>query len=230
MRLFLNYRNLFLFLEKNLLLALIVIPTENLSDWKIDKFSKIPPNIVSASKLGLLVKVKGSAGPIIYPFKAKVTISEFTIAGDFKGLPVFSEKSKQGGKGFDDYALRIGFIVPGEKKLTGLKKLFAPQWVKQLYAQVPEGTGLDHIQFFNVTQNVDQLGQQRHHPASDLIHEDFFKLVDIKGPFNYKYSFKTPLDALAVWISIDGDDTQSEFDVLINKLELNTSELPASNN
>lgn len=199
-----------------------MIPLDNNSGWNLEKFSNIKSNQVEFSNAGILVQVKKSASPLIYKFNTKKSVQGFKIKGEFKGLPFFEMADKQGQKGFDDYALRIGFIVPGEKKLTGIKKLFAASWVKQLYAQLPEELGLDYIQFFNFTQSREQVGTGRIHPSTDLIKEEFINYVKNQGPFQIEYNLKTPKDAVALWISIDGDDTQSDFDVLISNLEIIT--------
>ena len=198
----------------------MVMPTTNLADWKIEQFSNIPKNEVTTSAKGLLIKINRSAGPLIHPLKAKTKITGFKVSGEFLGLPDFTNPLLQGEKGFDDYPLRIGFVVPGEKRLSGLKKMFAAQWVKRLYEQVQDGAGLDSVRFYNVTQNSEQVGQTRIHPNSDLLQEEFFAEVKRAGPFSYEFQFSQPIEAVAVWISIDGDDTKSVFDVVISSLEL----------
>ncbi len=205
---------------KLFLFAALVIPTTNLSEWKIEQYSSVPKNEITTSAKGLLIRVNGSAGPLIYPLKEKRKISGFKVSGEFLGLPKLTNSSLQGEKGFDDYPLRLGFVIPGEKRLSGLKKMFAAQWVKSLYEQVQDETGLDSIRFFNVTQNSKQVGQKRVHPASDLFQEEFFAEVKRPGAFTYELKFKQPIETVAVWISIDGDDTKSVFEVLISSLEL----------
>jgi hypothetical protein len=202
------------------LMGVISIPTTHMEKWQIEKYSRIPQNEFSFSDQGLLVKVNKSASPLIYPLEKASIISGFSIQGNFLSLPRFKDISKQGSKGNDDYVLRIGFIVPGEKTLSGVKKMFAADWVKRLYARVPAGRGLGHIQFFNVTQNRDQVGTQRDHPLSDLLREEFFTHVSAAGPFEYKYELKVPIEAVALWMSIDGDDTASEYQVLIKSFSL----------
>lgn len=155
----------------------------------------------------------------MYPFGKKITLSGFKIVGTFKGLPFFKDIKKQGSKGHDDFPLRIGFIIPGDKKMTGIKRFFAADWVKRLYEQVPAGTGLEKVLFFDVTQDPDQVGKMRIHPSSDLIQEYFFAFVSGVGPFIYEFKFKEPIESVATWISIDGDDTNSTFDVLISQIE-----------
>lgn len=201
------------------LFAALIVPTENMDGWRTEKFSRIPGNDVSASERGLLIRVRRSASPLIFPLKSAISVTGFKVHGEFHGLPKFSDVKQQGQSGSDDYALRIGVIVPGEKRLSGLKKVFASQWVRHLYGQIPAGSGLDHVHFFNITQNPAQVGKSREHPASDLMEEDFFALVERAGPFVYEQALKQPLKAVAVWISVDGDDTKSEYEVLISKLE-----------
>lgn len=200
--------------------AVMAIPTNSLHEWKAEQFSKTPKNEVASSIKGLHIKIKNSASPLIYPLKSNTKITGFRISGDFRGLPKFDNNEVQGKKGSDDYALRLGFVIPGDKKLTGLKKVFAAEWVKRLFDLVKDNSGLDSIQFYNVTQNKNQLGQQRTHPSSELLHENFFAFVNYSGPFTYELRFKKELDVAAIWISIDGDDTKSSYEVTISQLEL----------
>lgn len=206
---------------KQLLMAAVVIPLNNPSDWKIEKYSKVKSNEISFSQEGMLVKVLKSASPLVHKLQSKTLVNGFKTKGNFYALPQFRDVKKQGQKGADDYALRIGFIVAGSNTLTGVKKVFAASWVKQLYAQAPANTGIDRIQFYNITQNKDQVGKSRVHPLSDLIHEEYIASVDKAGSFDIDYKFKKPLEVVALWISIDGDDTQSDYSVLLSELVLN---------
>jgi len=206
----------------NFVFAALVIPTGDLSLWKVESFSHSKRNEVSFSEKGLLIKVRSSAGPIFYPLKTKVKVRGFKVTGSFNGLPKFQDPIRQGEKGYDDFPLRIGLVVPGEKRLSRVKKMFASDWVKRIYDQIPNGTGLDHVQFFNVSQSRALLGKSRTHPSSDLLREEFFVLAEHSGPFEYDYQFKEPIEAIALWISVDGDDTKSDFDVLISGLSLST--------
>lgn len=206
--------------NRTVLMAVLVIPTKQASLWEQEKYSHIPKNEVSFSERGILIRVIRSASPLIFRLDSTKKVTGFHVRGEFRGLPNFADVGMQGEKGADDYALRVGFVIPGNKRLTGLKKLFAPAWVANLYSKAPDGSGLDRIQFFNVTQNPLQFGQHRVHPLSDLIQEDFFALASKVGAFDYDYVFKQPLEVSAVWISIDGDDTKSIFDVTISSIEL----------
>ncbi len=209
---------------QSFLFATLVVPTTHLNAWKSEKFSNVPKNETTVSPQGLLIRVNSSAGPLIYPLKSKIEILGFKVRGEFKGLPNMTNPSLQGETGFDDYALRLGFVLPGDKKLSGFKKLIAAQWVKNLYEQVKGEAGIDSVHFFNVTQNPKKVGQIRTHPGSDLFKEEFFVEVKKSGPFEYDLQFKKPIEAIAVWLSIDGDDTKSVYDVLISSLELHVTD------
>lgn len=209
-------------MARALSLSVLIIPVQESRTWQIDRYSNIPPNEVTFAAQGLNIHVKSSSNPLTYPILPAKKITGFRIKGIFRGLPRIADLEKQGLKGFDDFPLRVGFIIAGDKKLSGMKSLFAPAWVKNLYAKIPEGQGLDHVRFYNVTQNPSQKGTQRVHPGSDLIQEEFFETVTAPGAFDYDYNFKQPLTSLATWISVDGDDTKSEYEVLISSFELKT--------
>ena len=200
--------------------AVIIIPLSTQGNWKIESYSSIPSNKVSFSQTGLNVKVNKSASPIVYSFDKSLKIDRFHIEGEFLSLPVFKDVSKVGSKGFDDYPLRIGFVLTGNKRLSFVQRTFAPKWIKNLYADLPQNLGLDYVKFYNVTQNRSQLNQSRIHPFSEILHENFFSYVESKGKFSYDVKFEGSKNISGIWISIDGDDSQSDFEVNINKLEL----------
>jgi len=83
-----------------------------------------------------------------------------------------------------------------------------------------EGSGVDRIYFLNAVQNEDLLGQQRQHPLSDLLYENNVWLLDKKGDFILTYKLENPEKVIAVWLSIDGDDTQSSYTTTIKNLLL----------
>lgn len=206
---------------KSLLLSTLILPMQDISHWKLEKYSKIPKNEVVFSEKGMQIIVKKSASPIFYSLNTQLKFTGFKITGEFRGLPHFTAVKQQGTKAYDDYPLRLGLIIPGAKTLTGVKKFFAPEWVTRLYSQIPAELGLDHVHFFNVTQNKDQLGLSRIHPSTELITEEFIHFIEHPGPFNFAYTFKQPINSIGLWISIDGDDTKSDYNVQISHLEFN---------
>lgn len=209
--------------QSTLLLAVFALPVQVKDKWELETYSNIPANDVNFSSEGIRIKVRKSASPLMYPLSQPGKISGFKIAGEFYGLPQLTEVSRQGGKGADDYALRLGLIVPGTRQLSGWRKLIAPAWVKNLFQKMPQGMGLDAVHFFNITQNPSQVNTSRVHPASELIREEFIAQVSKIGTFQYEYQLKEPVSAVALWLAIDGDDTQSSYDVVISSLELRSN-------
>jgi hypothetical protein len=82
------------------------------------------------------------------------------------------------------------------------------------------GAEIDRIYFLNAVQNKDLLGQQRQHPLSDLLYENNVWLLDKNGDFTLTYKLENPEKVIAVWLSIDGDDTQSSYTTTIKNLLL----------
>lgn len=205
---------------KKLFSGILIIPLAITNNWHIESYSKITANNVVFENQHLLIKINHSASPLIYSFDQAKKISGFEISGEFQGLPEFKDSALQGKKGFDDYPLRIGFILKGDNKLSFLQKLVSPEWVKKLYSSIPKATGIDHVEFYNVTQNSSQFNTSRVHPASKLLKENFFSLVKNAGVFTYKVNFNSSYDVVGIWLSSDGDDTLSKYEVIIDKLKL----------
>lgn len=204
--------------------ATLAIPLQDDGKWVIQKYSNIGANEVSfLSPAGISIKVDKSASPLVRVFSENTKISGFSIEGKLNGLPRFSRIDKEGSGEADDFALRVGFVVPGDKKLGALRKLFAPEWIRNLFSMAPAGKGIDRILFFNFVQNLNALGSGRVHPKSELIREEFFARAEV-GAFSVKKTFDQPIEAAAVWINSDGDDSGSSFGVEILKLELGLEE------
>ena len=205
---------------KRICTGILVIPLSLTSSWHIGSYSNIRPNKVTFENNSMIINIDKSASPLIYSFDKAKKISGFDVAGKFIGLPKLSNLSLQGEKGFDDYPLRMGIILKGDKKLSFMQKIVSPDWLKKLYSSIPANEGIDYVQFYNVTQNPAQLNTSRIHPLSSLLKENFFALVKNDGAFSYKVKFDESLNVSGVWISSDGDDTLSKYQVIINKLDL----------
>ena len=201
------------------LLAAVVIPLEQ-KGWSEISFGKIPVNKVTHSATELKVEVKGSASPLVYKLDRLVVIKSIQIKlkinGDIK-TPAAA------GKWEEDSLFRIGLVANGDKTLTGVKKLFAPDWVKKLFALAPEGVGLDKIYFFNLGRTSSQNGLSRLHPKSELMNEEIVAVRSgTEASVQIDKVLSPPISTAALWISIDGDDTNSEFQTTIENITLQT--------
>ena len=82
------------------------------------------------------------------------------------------------------------------------------------------------MRFFNVGTDPGQIGQRRVHPLSDLLEEEVVAVPRADGTFELDVSLTPPVEALAVWLSSDGDDTASVFTVLVERITLSGTAAP----
>ena len=201
------------------LAAAIALPVQQLDDWQLLQYGSIPSNQVTFSREGMAVKVERSAGPIVYPLDQPKLVNRVEVEGVLSEL-LSVDAGRQGDGANDDFTLRVGLVVAGDKTLNGFQRLFSADWIKTLFALAPEGTGVENIYFLNAVQTSQRLGQQRQHPLSDLIYENNVWLLDQPGDFEFTHTLDRPREVIAVWLSIDGDDSQSSFSTLIRRLHL----------
>lgn len=206
-----------------LLSASIVVPLNTSDQWQVLKYSNLPGHKVEFKSEGMDINVKSSAGPLVYPLKSSTPITKIKVSGTVQKKIKFS--GLQGTSKNDDFALRIGLVIKGSQTLSFAKKLVAPSWVKSLFALAPKGTGVDHIYFLNAVQDGKVHYKTRNHPLSKLIKENNKWLLkfDTNGVanFNFEARLDDPKETLAIWVSIDGDDTKSQFKTTINNITLN---------
>ena len=204
-----------------LFLAGFFAPLQKKEAWQILKYSKLKPSQNLFTEKGLIVKVNQSASPLIYPFEKPKKIKSIRVKAHLKGPSLnFPSGVVQGSKGYDDFPLRVGLVRQGEKTLSWLQRRLAPQWVRTLFKLAPEGLGVKGITYFTVVNQTQLLGTERIHPQSELIEEKFVTAVPTDGRIQFQQSFDYSEPVLALWISVDGDDTKSKFEILIEEIEI----------
>jgi hypothetical protein len=202
-----------------ILAAAFAVPLQQMTDWQLLQYNGIVPNQVSFTQAGMTVEVMGSASPIIYPLDEARLVRRIAVTGTLTEL-LKLDTANQGLQNNDDFSLKIGLVIAGDKTLNSMQKLFSADWVKRLYELAPEGRGIDGIYFLNAVQASTRLGQQRRHPLSDLIFENNVWLLDKPGDFAMTYTLDRPRKVIAIWLSIDGDDSGSNYSTLIKSLHL----------
>ncbi|MDB2426052.1 hypothetical protein N9W41_00745 [bacterium] len=208
-------------LNRIILCSVFLIPLNKKENWQELKYSKINPHVIEFAEAGMKIKVNSSAMPLIYPLSKVHQLKSISIAGEYKGKLNLNKKIKQGDKGNDDSIFRFGLVVPGEKTLPFYKRPFAPGWIKKLFDLAPKDSGVDRIEFYNVYEDQRLKGQSRIHPLGNgLINENNIWDLSKAGKFKLAHKFESPVPAAAIWISIDGDDTKSEYEIWLNKIEL----------
>ena len=200
--------------------AQTVFPLQNIQRWQQLSYDNIPANQISFSDNALTIQVTSSASPLIYPFSQPLNIQSLSMRLSINGYINLSEQ-QQGEANSDDFIFRMGVVYEGDKKLNALQKAFAPDWVQTLFQLAPENTGVDHINFFTVYSDDRLSLSQRTHPASELIIEHF----DVKRSGNLmelEFHPEANQNIVALWISSDGDDTDSNYQITLSNLSVQT--------
>jgi len=198
------------------------VPVNSMDRWITLSFSSIEANEVSVRNDALLVKVDGSASPLVYQLDAPTAVTGVTVVASWTGELQVPEGLAQGEEGADDFVLKFGVVEAGEQTLNWLQRRVAADWIKQLFRLAPEGLGVERINFLSTTQDADLLGSTRIHPLSDLLYEQRVTYLEKSGEFELTQQFDDSVDVLGLWISADGDDTDSRFDLQIEQITLHT--------
>ena len=207
--------------------CLVTIPFEDDEGWQLLHYSNIPPHGVDFSTLGLRIQVDHSAAPLVYPLSVPIAVARLTVRGRVDGdLRVVPQR--QGEEGFDDYVFRAGLVLTGNRRLGFFRRMFAPEWVKRLDRLALPNEGISKVRFFNIGTDPDQIGQRRVHPLSDLFEEEVVAVPRADGTFELDVPLIPPVEAVAVWLSSDGDDTGSVFTVLVERITLSTAAVARS--
>ncbi len=202
------------------LFASFMIPLNDQGAWQVLKYRKLSSNKVVFGSSGLEIGVKNSASPVIYPFSKIQKVRGVRILGRVTGHLNIAKGTVQGDQLADDYQVRVGFVLKGQKRLNAIQKMLAADWIVKLYELAPPEVGIDKIYFLNATQIASSLGRYRKHPVSDLLEERVLWRLPEDGDFSLEHRFSEINEVLALWLSSDGDDTKSEYLVQISKIEL----------
>ncbi len=187
-------------------------------EWVSLSYQKIPPNDVQFSQNRITVKVNSSAGPLVHSLPKRKWIHKLVAKGSVVG-----KKHEESGDFDEDSVFRLGLVVPGKNTLSGPKRWFAASWLKTLFSLAPEGSGIDSVQFLFVSNRNTLEGKSRIHPKSNLLHENVQTLLKKDGTFLLEKTFDPPLEVVALWLSIDGDDSKSQFETSVEEILLNHS-------
>lgn len=209
-------------ISKYLLLATFAIPFEA-SQWQTLSYSSLPEHKLEFKSDSLEVEVKKSAMPLIFPLKEKPNVSSICISGVKKGHINLADPKKQGQEGLDDFAIRLGLVEKGSETLNWFQKKIAASWVLKLFSLAEKDEGINKIHFFTAVQDKSLIGNQREHPLGKglMLEKNIWYLDKSQEEFEFSYKLNKPIESLAIWLSIDGDDTGSSYDIIIKRLSLN---------
>ncbi len=199
--------------------ATVAVPTSSATGWRVLQYQDIPAHEVAFLDEGLRIRVRRSASPVVYALPTPIDAGGLRVRGRVDGV-LQIPTGLQGEEGFDDYALRAGVVLAGDRRPTLFERLFAPPWLSALFELAPEGRGLSEVRFFNLAADASHVGDRRRHPLHDLLVEEVVAVPDDDGAYVLRASIDSPEQAIALWLSADGDDTGSEFTVLVETIEL----------
>ncbi len=190
--------------------------------WQSLNYQNIPANNVTQLESGLKISVEASASPLIYLFDQAQTIQDVVVRGTMGDLPNIPAEDNQGDIGADDFPFRLGLVLSGDKTLSFGQKLISPEWVKTLFSLAPQGTGIDQVMFLNLTNPEPIDWDMREHPFSNgLFKEIIAGHVNADESFVMRYQLPQEREVLGLWISADGDDTNSAFSLELSEIMLN---------
>lgn len=198
------------------------VPVDDLEPWTVLSFNNIQPNEVSVVDGAMHIKVRGSASPLIYKLDEPTGITGFTVVATWNGELRIPDDATEGDENADDFVLKFGIVEAGDRRLNWFQRRVAADWIKQLYELAPKDGGVNRINFLSTTQRQERLGESRTHPLHDFLHETRILYLDAPGPFVMTHDFSAPVEALALWVSVDGDNTGSDFDLRLERITLRT--------
>ena len=144
------------------------------------------------------------------------------MQGSVTGLPKIPEGQIQGDKKTDDFAIRLGLVVAGKRRLTRRERFFASELVKRLSELVPKSKGIDHALFLNLANDPGPNWRKRvHRLGRGMIREQIACASSGSGQFTIDVKFDEPLKVLALCIVSDGDHTKSSFELTVKNIQLN---------
>jgi hypothetical protein len=199
--------------------GLVALPLSDESQWIQSSFRKIKPNQNFFQKSELVIQVKDSSSPLFYPLNPVKKILGFSFKIEIEGtLPKANAKIQFE----EDSPLRVGFVVPGQRRLNTFERWLAPAWILELENRMTDNQGLEKILFFNLGTESRFIGKKRISPLTDLITEEVIATTNAEGVTEVSKKFTSPINTAALWISVSGDNTHSEFKLKIKQLELET--------
>lgn len=206
---------------KRVLFATLLVPLQSPLGWQQSKFNSIPANQVEFSAVGIRIQVKESSSPLVYPLPSTKRVRGFRA-----NLEIVGEMKAAGVSWPEDAYFRLGLVAPGTRRLGFGERLVAAAWIKQLFALAPKEAGIEKIHFFDLVAGNGYLGKKRDLPKSKgLIDESIVaQRLPTERKIVFEYELPEPLDVIAVWLSVDGDDTHSSFELRLQNLQLELKE------
>lgn len=196
---------------------LLLIPAPNLeAKWLRLSYSKIQPTEYKFFGTKLSIQVNKSASPLLYPFEKPAKLKSLRVKGVLLEVPNLKP-------GKDDFVLRVGPAVEGQRQLNAFQRIYAPKWISELDNLArSQGRKLGHLELSVVgLKSAASNWKQRLHPDTELINEEVSLEIDGIGPFELRRIYSESLPpSLGLWLGSDGDNSDAQFSLRIDELGL----------
>lgn len=184
------------------------------NEWKAVHYRNIKANRVGFDPKQMIIEVNQSSSALIYPFSKSRSINAIKLEIILDGKIITSERQ-------DDFPLRIGLILRGDKRLNFWQRRIAAEWllmVDQLAAPYGGVEAIESLLFYSQDQKIGF--KNRTHPFSELFREQIATPIgaDLKV---YTHHFSSSKEAIGLWLSADGDESKSNFRIILKNIEIN---------
>lgn len=189
-------------------------------DLKVERFHhitfpKIPPNRFGNEGETLVITVEQSSSFLLLPYEKPRSVEGVRFlwksAGDLKVPDAATEQKKAG----DDGRLRVGLLLQGKAPLL---PFFAPRWIKTIrdIMKVPS----NEILYLAVGTRNAPMTQWTSPYADDIKIMTLPAEAQADGWQVSEMNFISPMQVVGIWLTADGDDTQSTFKTWLKDLVL----------
>ncbi len=148
--------------------------------------------------------------------KSPLSVNHVHAEGFLTGVPNLTPLGQE----YDDYALRLGLVTEGEKRLNWFTRLFAANWIKQLNSLSPD-RGLGKVIFLVLSQKR-EIGDRTSIGSGDKMEEIIAGNVSGTGPFQIDWDISEAPVVSALWVQPDGDNSKSSFTMTLNRISFST--------
>jgi hypothetical protein len=193
------------------------IPLDRAEGWSQIAFRDIRPNEVRFTENGLVIEVKSSSSPLIYPLPPGTQVGILEWTGHVSSLPK-PAASEDDEFARDDYPLRVGLIVEGDDGPGWVERMFAPRWLLDAIQQIGERP-FSRVEFLTLSQRI-PVGDRRRHPNTRYVSQEVVGQLAVAGDFQIRHDLRARLPVSGLWVHADGDASEGRFVVTLKSLRI----------
>jgi len=179
------------------------------------KFGTIKASHYSFRQQQLQVDVNNSASILMLPFDTVKHVKKISFEWRSEGRPDIKNFQHELKRNGDDAVFKLGLLIKTENSLPN--PLFRP-WIKQVKELLKFPS---EKMVYLVAGSKHAAGEQWVNPYNRRITMISVKSVGDKQEWqNSSYTFKLPLNVVAVWLMADGDNTHSSFTSYVKNIKI----------